>query len=340
MYSGGTWSDEQAGQPGYVNTTANPFRQAKDHPPHHQKTPPRTIVVGNKRDTFIWSPFTRDSRPQAPPRSPLGCCGVSGIMEGPETASQPSISSKCSSLSTPTQSDTFPVSALDDTPNSHFTDSTWLPPPINGTVQDAAALFSHSASQSERPSTRENKATTVLCPSCTPNIKPDLLSPDLATTRALLTSSEETILALQERIDQLESAQVPRKHPRDRQGRFITTVRVRKAQRRPGSSDRARRRTQIELLVEAAIMWEYVDVANVNAVAGKSVAGRLREVYARGRRHVEDNEEEEEEDREKTWVRSWCEGVWKRGAAEIQGTKGTGVRSEEDGAVLVLREEG
>lgn len=85
MSSNDSGSDEQTEQPGYVNANANPFRRTKGHPPRHRKTSPLTVVIGNKRDTFIWSPFNKAHRPQSPPCSPPGLHGDSVMMDGLET---------------------------------------------------------------------------------------------------------------------------------------------------------------------------------------------------------------------------------------------------------------
>ncbi|KAJ4423528.1 hypothetical protein N0V82_001853 [Gnomoniopsis sp. IMI 355080] len=220
----------------------------------------------------------------------------------------------------------FPFPLSEDTPSLHFTGSSSLPS-TTVNAKDTTILPFIPAGRGERLPTNEIE-DMVTSHSSTPNVEPSLvllLRTELATTRALLASSKDANLALQERIKQLESsssAELPRtKLPRDRLGRFVTkTTSVQKVQRLPlgtkTNSSRACRRTQNAMLVEAAIEYGYVNVPKGRiAVPGKlAVKENSVELYAR-----ESRDGEERENREKLWARSWCEDVHKRRVTKIQG---------------------
>lgn len=203
-----------------------------------------------------------------------------------------SASSELSSMSTRDQLDSFSVSLPEDTPDIYLSSSSSLPP-TTVNVKNAAILPFHPAEQVERLPTNEIE-DTASSHSSAPNVESSLLlllRTELATTRALLASSKDTNLVLQERIKQLEesssssaaAAQVSHeKQPRDRRGRFVTkTTSVQKAQRPPSldckaSGGRRRRRTQTALLMEAAIKCGYVNVRGVSAGVPGHIDGRRR----------------------------------------------------------------
>lgn len=156
-------------------------------------------------------------------------------------------------------------------------------------------LPSHPSGWGERLPTR-NIACTASSYEFKPNPEPGHISIELAATHALIASSKkDTISQLQTRVKHLEAAahqKAPCQQPRDSRGCFVaTTASVPKtllASNFESNGGRARRRTQTELLMEAAV--KYVDDANVSIVSGEPLVEGAMEGYAHGqtRRDVEE----------------------------------------------------
>lgn len=336
---------EPPGKPGYVNTSGNPFC-TDQHLLPFQKTPPSTVAARGKRDTFIWSPFNKECRPQTPWRSPPGFYGDCSTLGGLQIeehlfsrasraeildkneagtksgtgyeASLPGASSETSSPYTPNQLSSSTAPAAPDSPDTYFTNSL-SSSPTEGQGKDTVTPSSHLASQ-------RGRLMTIEAENNVPDLrftKSDPISAAVAATPALLASSKDQVAALQARLNQLEPAFIPRKQPRNPRGRFIASASVQKTPSRSlkTSGGRARHRTQAELLMEAAIKCGYLHIPNVSIVTGEPLIEGPVERYSCDwkSRNVK-----AEEDEETTWARKWCEGIQKRRVAKMQESKGKG----------------